>query len=486
MPDTAVDSDSEKQSRRSVGMNLGRVVGLSMALIGSFIGATPLSDNSLLTHLATGREMIAEGFVRSDVFTWTSQGREVVVQSWLASLLYGVVEQVGGFGALRLLMAGTAGLLAWLAWSLSDEATSLITRLVIMVPVLVVAGVWWSQRPLLIALILFAFTLLVAEGRGRPPVLLLVGLLWIGVHGSWPLGLVLLLGRVVGARLDNEDFRRDLRCFGWLAVGILVGGLANPYGPRLLMFPIEILGRRETLSHVGEWQSPSFSQLYARSFLVTLMLLIFAVTRKRSWRTLGPAMLFVAMALVSRRNISMAMLASIPVLATGLPALGRLAATEASRFIGWAGRLVVAAIVIVPILLVRGPDVDFSKYPVEALDAMDDVGLSPAETHVLHPDFVGNYIDLRYGDAGAAWIDDRFELHEETLMADYLMLFSSGPDWREVIDRSGATALLWQRDKPLTQLVREVAGWRSVWSDEHWAVLCRPDVPLCRDLPVKE
>ncbi|MEZ5168699.1 MAG: hypothetical protein R2695_20290 [Acidimicrobiales bacterium] len=38
----------------------------------------------------------------------------------------------------------------------------------------------------------------------------------------------------------------------------------NPYGPAMLTFPIELLGRQEVLSHVAEWQSPTFDSLWAR------------------------------------------------------------------------------------------------------------------------------------------------------------------------------------------------------------------------------
>jgi len=483
-PESTVRTDSGKDDqRRDGGWNLGRAVGLCMALLGVFIGAQPLSDNSFLTHLATGRQMIADGFVRADVFTWTSQGRELVVQSWLASAIYGGLEEVGGYGALRLSVAATAGFLAWIAWNLSEKAAGIFARLVIMAPILAVGGVMWSERPLLIALALFALTLMVAEGRGRPLMLVGVGLVWVGVHGSWPLGLVLLAGRVVGARLDKADERRDVRCLSWLAAGIVFGGVVNPYGPRLLWFPMRLIGRRETLSHVAEWQSPSFDSLHTRAFLGMLLLLIFAVTRRHSWRTLGPAMLFVAAALVSQRNIPMAMVVSIPVLAMGLPSVGRLGTADTSRIINWIGYSLVAALLIFPLLIVRPPDIDFAKYPVEAVDAMEAAGLSPASVRVLHPDFVGNYLDLRYGGVGAAWIDDRYELHSASLMADYLTLFSAGPDWRDVLEHSGGDVLLWQSNEPVTQLVRDVAGWQQVWSGRRWTVLCRPDAPACRDVP---
>ena len=72
-----------------------------------------LEINSFLTHLATGRLIIETGAVPSaDPYTFTGYGEPWVVQSWLVSLLYGVVERMSGFGGIRVLGAW------WTNWSI--------------------------------------------------------------------------------------------------------------------------------------------------------------------------------------------------------------------------------------------------------------------------------------------------------------------------------------------------------------------------------
>ncbi|MEZ5168701.1 MAG: hypothetical protein R2695_20300 [Acidimicrobiales bacterium] len=164
----APSDDGSAAAQTAPRADLGLLCGLAMMLVGLGIGATRISDNSFLTHLATGREMLDSGIVRHDVFTWTSGGRPIVVQSWLASLLYGVVDQLGGFHALRLLTAVLAAGLAGLCWRLTRPSSSIVTRVAIMVPFLLVAQTNWSERPLLIAFVFFAVTMAVVEGRQRP------------------------------------------------------------------------------------------------------------------------------------------------------------------------------------------------------------------------------------------------------------------------------------------------------------------------------
>lgn len=62
------------------------MVGGAAALWGLAIGLRPLSDNSALTHLATGR-LIIEGWSipRRDPFSFTASEHPWTVSSWLAS-----------------------------------------------------------------------------------------------------------------------------------------------------------------------------------------------------------------------------------------------------------------------------------------------------------------------------------------------------------------------------------------------------------------
>jgi len=242
----------------------------------------------------------------------------------------------------------------------------------------------------------------------------------------------------------------------------------------LLAFPLELLGRQDTLSHVTEWKAPDFQSEWTRAFLLMGLATVVAVGRRLSWRTAIPALVFLAAALTSRRNIPVATLVLLPVLAAGLPSIGLLDGRRSSDAIRRASRALLVLLVALPLVAVRGPHVAADRYPVEAIDAMEDLGLSPEDTRVVHPDYVGNYLDLRYGGVGASWIDDRFELHDDALVEDYLLVLAGGAGWQDVLERYDADAMLWKSDTAIVELVREVAGWREIWDADGWTVLCRP------------
>src|SRR5437764_14588107 len=67
-----------------------------MAIFGFRLGARPIRDNSMFTHLRTGFDMVRGGGIpRTDPYSFTARGHPWVVQSWLAEWTYGVLQQIG-------------------------------------------------------------------------------------------------------------------------------------------------------------------------------------------------------------------------------------------------------------------------------------------------------------------------------------------------------------------------------------------------------
>ena len=125
------------------------LVGGVVAFVSLLIGLGPLNDNSFFTHLATGRIIWATHHIPAhDPYTFTAPGHAWVVQSWLASLLYGAADKWWGPGGLLLLVGVTAAAVGTLVWKLTAPAGALLGRVLIVAPVIIV-GVdsGWVERP---------------------------------------------------------------------------------------------------------------------------------------------------------------------------------------------------------------------------------------------------------------------------------------------------------------------------------------------------
>src|SRR5262249_36866825 len=151
-------------------------------------------------------------------------------------------------------------------------------------------------------LLALCLLLLAAEGRLDPRWLIPVMWFWVNTHGSFPLGLVAVALLAIGRRLDHQSSATQIRALKWAALRTLIGGI-NPLGPRVLVFPVELLRRQDVLSNIVEWQAPKFIHFGQRAFIVVLLLAIVGLVRRPSWRAGLPVVVFTAASLLGARNI---------------------------------------------------------------------------------------------------------------------------------------------------------------------------------------
>jgi hypothetical protein len=500
-PDSAVSRRPDKWRRPSLAALCGAVI----TLVGGFIGTTELHDNSFFTHLATGRLLLDDGLGRlwngmPDPYTFTAGGRNWVVQSWFASVCYAVADELAGATGVRLLVAVTCAVLALLTWRLTRSAEQLVPRVVVMGFVLVVGASQWTSRPLLFGLACLAFTLLAAESDLDPRWLVPVGWLWVNTHGSFPLGLVALGALALGAWLDGGSPVRELRALRWLALGTVVGGVLNPVGPKMLVFPITMLSRHDILANVIEWQSPDFGRTASRVFLLMIVLALVLSVRRPSYRAMLPLVVFTAAALLAARNIPVAVIVLVPGLASGMRGFGSITGAERPARSAFAGAALAVAGPLVVITACLGGGVDVHGYPVAAIDWMHARGLTSSDARVVEQDYVGNLLELRFGGTFKTFMDDRYELHDRSLVRDYATLANGKPGWSAVLDKYGIDVVLWQRDSAFVAMLATSPDWRIAYDDtvapkpkgmddEAWAetvekkpfiVACRASVVACR------
>lgn len=306
--------------------SLDGVVLMLLLFVAVRIGLSPIQDNSFLTHLATGRLIFERGYVpTTDPYSWTAHGHPWTVQSWGASVIYAAVEKLAGFNGLRLLTTALVGSLMVLLWKLTDSAKGLVGRLLAGLLVVALGSGMWTERPFLFGAIGLALVIFAADDRLDPRWMVPVMWVWVNTHGSFPFAPVLLVLLAAGRWLDE---RRppvvELRALGWTVGGTLLGAL-NPLGFKILVFPLEMLERREAFRYVKEWQRIGTSAGVDRVFIAMLVITtVLVVLRARSWRNLLPLAVFGAAAVVSARNILQASIVLTPLLAQGLSDLGRI------------------------------------------------------------------------------------------------------------------------------------------------------------------
>lgn len=450
-------------------------------VLGMVGGVHLLSDNSFLTHLATGR-LILDGHVpHADPYTFTAAGRAWVVQSWLFSVLDASLEQAVGAWAIRLLFGLVMGALLALVWRLSGPAGSLVGRVSVTTVTAVVGLGYWNERPQTIAFLLLALSLVVVIEEHNPWWLLPTFTLWVNLHGSWPVGLV-VVGLVLAHRvIDGRRLDRSVATpFALAVAGCGLGAALSPYGVDLLTFPTRLLGRGEVLRYIVEWRRPELTDPATLVVAAQVVLAGWVIRRERAWGWLPLVVVMVGLVATGRRNLPLASLALVPVMA---PAFGELGSARVG--VGPSRRGLVAilggAVVLIGCVVALMPnDYDMGPYPVAAIDWMEERGLvADRAVRVAHPDYVGNYLEWRFGADARTYVDDRAEVLPDELLTGYVKVLLSGEgDWRGVLDRDRIDVVVWPAELKLGRSLGSAGDWRVVHrstdgSGVGWLVACR-------------
>jgi len=471
------------------------VVGAAVA--GARLGLRPISDNSTLVHLRTGIDLVRTWHIpRTDPYSFTAPGHPWVVQSWLASLLYGLANEVGHHALIYLqgaLTAAVAAIVALTARGPTAWRSGLAATLAI-----AASAPGWSPRPLLIEFVCLALVVLIVERRAHPGWLIPVVWVWVNSHGSWPIGLAWLGARAAGEMIDRRGWPRVTlpRLAGFVA-GLGVA-LLNPLTWRLLTFPLVSVQKEKTFQGIVEWRSPNFQQpdtLIAGAFI--LLSLIILLRARLPWTQLLPVCAFLALGLIAQRNLAPLGIVLAPALATALAGgptplrpssvgiSGRLAVLgdrahqwldTLARAQAWSAAVLgVAAVVTIGLVVVATvePVLDLHTYPVAATDFLARTGrLGPAH-RIAAVDVVGCYLIWRAGPTTKVWIDDRYDMYPTSVVNDNTVLVDADPTAPAVLERRQVDTVLWATNTNLPAILIASGGWQVAYQDARWEVLER-------------
>lgn len=459
--------------------------GLGVLVAGflAFMASRPLADNSFLTHLATGRLMLEDGIPSTNPFLYTSS--EFPVPSWLWSAVLAVVDLFGGGTGIRIMTAALAGVLGLLVVRLTRPEgpaggvappRTLLSVVLPAVCVVITLIPFVNARPQLPGYLLLALTVLVVKERRSPWWLVPVFGIWVNVHGTWVYGLGVLVLVLVAQAIDDRrvELRQGL-CVLWAAVGVVLGGLAQPDPFQSVVLPIEQFGDergRQALSTYVEWQPAGFDHPLTWLLIAMGLVAVYGAVARRRWGVLVGALGLVAMGLSAGRLLPLAAITLVPWVAAGIAGLegSDLPAPRIQKvLVGLGATFAFAGL----LWAVATPSYDLQRYPVAAVDWLESRGLAgQPDVKIASHDFVGNYLDWRYEDRANTFVDDR---GGADAMLDYALLLDRSDGWQEALERTDADVIVWSSDKPLVRELDE-PEWYQAGEFGDFTVVCRSSI----------
>jgi hypothetical protein len=278
----------------------------------------------------------------------------------------------------------------------------------------------------------------------------------------------------------------------WTLLGLgaaFAASAVTPAGPVGLLYPIRYLGfgggaGKWGLANIAEWQSPNFHDPVNLGVLALIVVLLLVGRRGVPGWMAALAYLGVVIALLAVRNVPVAAVWAVPVVALGVESrLGdrrhRAPAPSSTALARRLMELSLAVIVILAAMVIVIPrsesaniDGNIAKrFPVAATDLLAKAAPS---ARVFAEYGWGGYVIYRlYESGGRVFVDGRNDMYSEQILEDYSAIRNADEGWQQLLDRYHADAILLPPGAPLVRGPATSAGWCEAYRDSTQVLLMK-------------
>lgn len=468
-------------------------------------------------HLKVGEIIVTtRSLPTTDLFSFTCDGKQFILQNWLVEILYFLLYRTGGLSLIVFVNAVLLVLALLPIYQLCREAAGRHLRLGVVAALMPATSLLYfgSVRTQVFSFILFGVYYWILSGYRQGlrdwlwsmPVLMA---LWVNLHGAFVLGLGLIglfliceTGRHLAGAGSYLLSSRQLLKLAAILVLCTLATLANPETYRLYSYVQSIAGTAYSRAQIVEWQIPSIIDmvgilLFYAPFFLTLLVLLYARLRP----DITEVALFVAFtvfALMAIRNAVWFVLIAAPIVARYLPSIDWSACLTALRrfrpgdnLARWIARRgdaqapiryglnrQIAAVLLTLTVLVSpwvyphlgnrtfGATLWEKSTPVQAMDYIQQHELTG---HIFHPQIYGDYMIWRLWPQQKTFIDGRVHLFDDHVIQDYRFAFRD-LHWEERLAKYEIKYLLLSKEEEDNQMMIESARnsthWRLLYEDE--------------------
>ncbi len=450
-------------------------LGLVLLIALSIAFLLPITPQDYWWYLRIGRDTLATGAVpRLDTLTFTQAGASVDYQSWAAAVLFWVIYQLGGLSLTVLLRGVLLASTYTLVWATARQAGAgrLGASLVLLAAVLTSSNNW-SMRPQLFAYPLFALALFLLyqwqNGKKHAVYWLpLISLLWVNLHGSFVI-LILLAG---AALVFGRGDRRSLTL---AFAGVLIATLVNPRGFGAWTYVFNSLTVASSQQFSAEWLPPVNTGWQMNIFFVWLLgfpLLAVLSPRKPDRLEWTWFLGFGILALWGERYVIWFVLV-LAVLTACLVAEWEKKILGGSKENRPVLNLALSLIfLLLPLVFLPGLR---QKWWKQSPASTDDTPIAATKWLAAHPAFPGplwseigfsSYLEFALPER-ATWIDTRFEVFPVEQWQEYDAITNARFDWESLLDATGVKLLMVStHNQPDLLSALEISpGWCELYRD---------------------
>lgn len=328
------------------------------------------------------------------------------------------------------------------------------------------------------------------QDKNRLYLLPLLMLIWINSSSGFIYGFILIIVYLLGnlwmsltakEAKDKKMKRQKTLLLGIILLSCLLISLINPSGYKTLFYPFEIVLDKTTMDTNVELLSPNFHYWVPFEYYLFLIILLLALSRT----PLNPIEItllisFLHMSLYAARNIEFFAIIAAPIAAKQAQVFfERWPETHPLKMLNHRitaadkiadGRLWIVILVLVTALLTQNGRLhyDFKTAPKAAMEFVKKNHISG---NMFNDDGFGDYIIY------SNWPDYKVLFYGLNIfgapLKDLIAVAYIKPNWKEVLNQYQINWILWQKDMPLSVMLKETAGWKLIYEDEKASIFVK-------------
>ena len=452
-----------------------------------------MADPDIWWHLRNAAEQWQNhGWLHQDLYSFSALHSSWINHEWLAEIPFALAWKMAGEKGIYLLnLCLLQGIFLGLFWLVRQNCRSLPIALGTTLLGSLLATVSFGPRTLLFGWVCLVVELIILDRSVQQPRVLLslplLFLVWVNLHGSWLIGLVVLAVWIVfgcfaysrGSIVSTAWSQGKSKSSAWVLLCSIGALFINPYGWRLVAYPFDLAFRQKlNVSSVQEWQSLDTQSVRGELFLLMLAVVILSQMLCRldwSLQQLSMAGIGILSAFLHARFLFLAAILVTPLLARQLdPVFGTRMPVNRFTFrcmLPFALLAIISALILSS-RLHPATRVDGS-YPHSALPM-----LTKFHPHgrILNDYLWGGYLEFHTPQI-PVFIDSRVDIFERNgVLRDYLDMVRS-KNSLALIDRYQIRYVLFESDAPLVYLLRQTQAWNATYDDGR-VVLLERSTPL--------
>jgi hypothetical protein len=449
-------------------------------------------DPDVWWHIKVGQDILrSHHWPTTDPYSFTVLGSPWIAYEWLGDVAIGFVAKFGlqALDALLILLGGAiaTGLYYYASLCAKNSKAGFASATIVSI----FAMENFNLRPQMFGFLFLVITLLVLEHfrQGRPKALWILPplfLIWINAHGSWIIGLGVILltlvaglfnfdvGSVEGVRwTEKQRIQLELALLGSLAMIPL-----TPYGTQLATYPFMVASSLPlNAENVIEWLPMPFDALLGKLFLAVVVGSFVLQTLYHFKFRLVQWVLCIGGAVMACLHVRFVLLFApffCPILAIMLARWLEQYHRDKDKFVLNAVLMAGVAFAMVRYF----PTQSQLEHAVETQSPVRAVNF--LHSHPVEGPLFNNY---RYGGylidnlpEHKVFIDGRGDLYEfGGVMGDYVQVVNVRPAAFSVLKFYGIRTVLLQQNEPLAVFLAEHPDWKRIYKDDISVIFVRGD-----------